>query len=221
MTQPSPAKGVPPSEDAAPDEPASSGAVVIPMTGRVLLSRHASGDPAAFRQLVQAYAKPIYGILAGSGVPTDERDDLFQEIFVKVHRAASRNMPSGPVRPWLFTIAVNTVRDHLRRQKVRSIVSLDGRIDRDAPDASSSADPGAVAVAKETAGFLAGHIARLPLNQREALMLCSVQGLSVKEAAEVLGAPADTVKTRLRRARLALAEAVQRRKRIAAREGSS
>ncbi|MFK7984809.1 MAG: RNA polymerase sigma factor [Sandaracinaceae bacterium] len=203
MTQPSPVKGAPPPEDAAPDARSQSGAVVIPMTGRVLLSRHANGDRDAFRQLVQAYAKPIYGILAGSGVPADERDDLFQEIFVKVHRAAGRRMPTGPVRPWLFTIAVNTVRDHLRRQKVRSIVSLDGRVDRDAPDASTSADPRAVAVAKETAGFLAGHIARLPLNQHEALMLCSVQGLSIREAAGVLGAPVDTVKTRLRRARLA------------------
>lgn len=60
---------------------------------------------------------------------------------------------------------------------------------------------------------------RLPLEQREALILCAVDGLEVAEAAEALGIPIDTVKTRLRRARLALVEARTRLSTLQAREG--
>ena len=60
----------------------------------------------------------------------------------------------------------------------------------------------------------------LPLEQREALVLCAVEGMELAEAARVLGAPIDTVKTRLRRARLALAEARARVGLVESREGS-
>ena len=181
------------------------------MTDRVLLERHARGDEDAFTQLVKTYAHPIYGYLAASGVPATDREDLFQEVFVKVHRAVGRRMPAGPVRPWLFRIAVNTARDHFRRRKVRSIVTLDERAGHDATDHDASRDPSLLAQARETAAFLDAHIARLPLAQREALLLCGVQGLALKDAAVALDAPVDTVKTRLRRARRTLADVLQRR----------
>ena len=197
-------EGQPRSGERAPAE-------VIPITSdpdRDVLERHHGGDRAAFAQLMKNYANPIYGYMTRSGVAPGDRDDLFQEVFCKVHQASKTKMPTGPVRPWMFRIAVNTVRDHFRRKKVRAVVTLDAE---PAKDESAPDSPQASAEAKETARFLEEEIQKLPLAQREALLLSSVAGLGIRDAASVLGEPAETVKTRLRRARAALARAMSRR----------
>jgi len=198
--------------------PPEEAAAVVPLSDRVLLERHARGDAGAFAQLMKTYANPIYGYLVRSGIRPADRDDLFQQVFEKVHRASQRQLPDGAVRPWLFAIAANTVRDAYRRAKVRSIVELD-----EAPGAqepSLEAGPDERAERAQELSFLDREIAKLPIDQREALLLCAVEGLAAKDAAEALGVPVNTVKTRVRRARLALAAAAQRRQTIEAREGA-
>ena len=191
---------------------------MVPISDRVLLERHVNGDGEAFAQLMRTYANPIYGYLARSGIRPADRDDLFQEVFCKVHRAALKGLPDGPVRPWLFTIAVNTVRDSFRRAKVRSIVKLDEKAGADVPAAVTP--PDRAAEHAETLSFLDREIAKLPDDQREALLLCTVEGLSLEDASAALGAPVNTLKTRIRRARLTLADAMRRRKKIEEREGA-
>ncbi|MGE0787705.1 MAG: RNA polymerase sigma factor [Sandaracinaceae bacterium] len=191
---------------------------MVPLSDRVLLERHARGDRDAFAQLMNIYASRVYGYLARAGVRPADRDDLFQDIFVKVHRASMQQLPDGAVRPWLFAIAVNAVRDAHRKTKVRSIVSLDERAGANEPAKSSRADQ--IAEGDELAAFLDDQIERLPLEQREALLLVSVEGLDLEDAAAALEAPVNTVKTRVRRARLALAEAMARRNRTMEREGT-
>lgn len=177
-------------------------------TGRSLLEQHHRGDRSAFGAFMKSYTSGVYGYLSRTGVPLSDRDDLFQEVFCKVHQGSKKRMPPGPVRPWVYRIAVNTVRDHFRRRKVRSIVKLDA-----ASEAEESGEAGAERAleAKQTATFLERELQKLPLAQREALLLSSVAGLGIQGAAEALSEPAETVKTRLRRARLALAESMTRR----------
>ena len=95
----------------------NQGARVIAISERVLLERHRRGDPDAFSALVTAFRAPVFGYLTRCGVSAADRDDLFQEVFLRVHRAAGPNgtseLPTGPVAPWLFTIAVNLVRTGL------------------------------------------------------------------------------------------------------------
>ena len=93
---------------------------VVPISDRALLERHRKGDRDAFAQLMNTYANSIYGYLARSGIQPADRDDVFQDVFEKIHRASETAMPTGAVRPWVFTIVVNTVRDSFRRAKVRS-----------------------------------------------------------------------------------------------------
>src|SRR5687767_5732024 len=88
-------------------EPSGESADVVPLSDRVLLERHGRSDPQTFAQLVRMYSGSVYGYLARLGVPESERDDLFQEVFCKVHRFAARNLPDGAVKPWLLAIAVN------------------------------------------------------------------------------------------------------------------
>lgn len=177
-------------------------------SGRVLLEKHHRGDRMAFGAFMKSYSSGVYGYLSRTGVPVNDRDDLFQEVFCKVHQGSMKSMPVGPVRPWVYRIAVNTVRDHFRRRKVRSIVKLDA-----ASGGEESGEAGAERAfeAKQTATFLERELQKLPLAQREALLLSSVEGLGIQGAAAALGEPPETVKTRLRRARLALAESMMRR----------
>jgi len=180
------------------------------------LLRHAQGDPDAFAQIVTMYSSPIYGYLTRCGVHPAERDDLFQDILIKVHRAATEHPPTGPARPWLFTIAVNTVRSHFRKAKVRKVVQL--QADPAKAESAPSHTPEADVATRQTVSWLEAEIRKLPLDQREVLVLCAVQGVDQKEVAATLDMPVNTVKTKLRRARLALAEARCRRQLVASRE---
>jgi len=173
-----------------------------------LLLRHLEGDEDAFAELVQRYRAPVYSYLVRCGVAPDDRDDLFQEIFIRVHRAAASYDTGRPLHPWIFTIVANTVRTHLRRQRVRSLV---GSVEETAEPVAG--DPGAerVAAGRQTMAWLERQIEKLPLARREVLILACVENRPLQEIAGVLGIPLWTVKTHLRRARLNLAEELARR----------
>jgi RNA polymerase sigma-70 factor (ECF subfamily) len=150
----------------------------------------------------------VYSYLVRTGVAVADRDDLFQDIFIRVHRAAASYDPTRPLHPWLFTVVANAVRNHLRRRRVRSLVGPAGGITEPA-----TTGPGAerVAAARQTVAWLEERIRALPLERREVLLLACVESLPLQEVAAVLGLPLATVKSHLRRARLTLAEELARR----------
>lgn len=172
------------------------------------LRRHCDGDPEAFAVLVAEYRRPVYSYLLRCGVTAEDRDDLFQVIFLKIHRSTAQYQPERPSHPWIFTIVANEVRTYWRRRKVRALVfaSLEAHEPADpAPDGDR------VVQARETVAWLEEEIRALPLAQREVLILASLEGRPLGEVAEVLGFPVNTVKTHLRRARLSLSERLARR----------
>ncbi|ODT66166.1 MAG: RNA polymerase subunit sigma [Pelagibacterium sp. SCN 63-23] len=126
----------------------------------------------------------------------DHADDLVQDCL---ERAISRRglfRPHGPLRPWLFTILTNLHRNGLRSQRRRG-KSLD--ID-DLPDLGIPApQTGHLALAE-----LARAIETLPLDQKEALLLVTLEGLAYAQAAAILQIPQGTLMSRLGRARAAL-----------------
>ncbi len=173
-----------------------------------LLTDHGNGDREAFRELVERYRGPVYSYLVRSGVASEDRDDLFQEVFLRVHRGAPTYQPGLPLHPWLFTIVANTVRTYHRRHRVQQLVRAQPpTIDPPAPDPDSQRS----AEARETVAWLEGEIARLPVLRREVLLLVGLEGMALKETAKALGLPLGSVKTHLRRARITLAEALARR----------
>lgn len=177
---------------------------VVNLDERNWLARHCRGDRDAFAQLMNAYQSSVYGYLVRCGVPSASRDDVFQEIFVKIHLAAASYQPSRPLRPWLFTIAANNVRNHLRdesRRRGSGSVDVDSR-------PSSDHGPQTLAEIDETVAWLEQALPRLPLEQREVLLLGSVAGLRLQDIATVLEIPLNTVKTLTRRARMGLAKAL-------------
>lgn len=173
-----------------------------------LLLRHLAGDENAFSELVHRYRAPVFSYLVRCSVAPDDRDDLFQDIFIRVHRAAASYDSERPLHPWLFTIVANTVRNHLRRQRVRSIV---GAVDEVAEPAAGSPGAERVAAGRQTMAWLEQQIEKLPLARREVLILSCVENMPLRQIAGVLDLPLGTVKTHLRRARLNLAEELARR----------
>jgi RNA polymerase sigma-70 factor (ECF subfamily) len=179
------------------------GLKVVDLAELQWLPRHARGDAAAFPELMAAYQAPVWNYLGRCGVVPQLREDLFQDIFLKIHQSAPSYRASWPLRPWIFTIAANALRNHVRdRQRYRQYFVPDEM--PDPPDPQPHADDGA-AIA-ETKAWLDGAIGELPFSQREVLTLVTIEGLPLKEVAAILRISQNTVKTRLRRARLKLAD---------------
>ena len=176
-----------------------------------LLVAHREGDREAFSQLVARYRRPVFGYLVRCGVPEHDRDDLFQEIFIKIHQSADRYDAARPLHPWLFTVVANTVRTYLRKQRLRSYFVWEpasADVPDDAPDAE------ALASAQQTKAWLEQAIQALPVPQREVLILATIENLPLKDIASILEMPINTVKTHVRRARMRLVESYERRTRV-------
>jgi len=175
---------------------------IINMEERRWLTKHLSGDSAAFPKLVQAYRRPIYSYLVRCGLNQSTRDDLFQEIFLKIHKSADSYNPSQPLSPWIFTIAVNTFRNYKREkyQQYSEVIALDETEELHNNDPT----PDKIAHFTQTLEWLEIAITKLPSEQAEALTLTSIQGLKLKEVAEILERPVATIKTHIRRARQTL-----------------
>lgn len=181
---------------------------MVDLEERAWLARHSRGDRDAFPALLAAYRRPVYSYLVRTGVAEPDRDDVFQTIFLKFHATAASYDPARPLRPWLFTIVANTVRSHFRARPVPFAASADD----DPPDAPDPVPgPERIVEARETIAWLEDALRALPLPQRQVLLLTTYAGLGQQEVAVALDLPLNTVKTHLRRARLALAAGLARR----------
>lgn len=170
---------------------------------RKWLAQHLAGDKQAFAKLMQAYRKPIYSYLVRCGLDKNQRDDLFQDIFFKIHKSAHSYNQQKRLSPWLFTLAVNTVRNHIRDQKPdEKHLSLVEEVSLKLVDRSPS--PEKTIQSQEMIYWLQQAMNKLPVVQSEALNLAIIQGMKIKQVAEILKLPENTVKTHVRRARQSL-----------------
>jgi RNA polymerase sigma-70 factor (ECF subfamily) len=167
------------------------------------MDRYACGDAQAFSALHQAlYPRLLAYLTRMSGSPV-LADDLLQETFLRIHRARSTFAPGGAVIPWAYAIARNVHIDHARSAKLRATERLPSdpgleTVDRGGADAESTA------IAAEAARAVERVLARIPASQRDAFVLIRYEGLSVQDAAAILGTTATAVKLRAFRAYEAL-----------------
>lgn len=167
------------------------------------MERYACGDGGAFRFLHAALFPRILAFLTRLTGSTTLADDLAQETFLRMHRARSTFARGGAVLPWAYAIARNVHIDHTRSRRLRSEERLpsDPGLEPPDPDGSDAED---LAIASELARTVERVLARLPPAQREAFVLIRYEGLSVSDAAAVLGATETAVKLRAFRAYEAL-----------------
>ncbi|WP_373046456.1 RNA polymerase sigma factor [Vulgatibacter sp.] len=158
----------------------------------------ARGDEAALACLVERHRRRVYALLLRSTGSSADADDLFQELWIRVVRAAGSFDPTQRFSPWLYRIAVNLVRDAARRRIARPWdVTGDGEL----PESGEAGPaPDLLAAAGQEAQALHEAIAALPAGQREVLVLRYLEGLGEREVAEAAGIPPGTVKSRLHHA---------------------
>jgi RNA polymerase sigma-70 factor (ECF subfamily) len=166
-----------------------------------LMQRIAQGHQEAFRLLVERWEKAIFGFAYQMLHSVEESEDLSQDVFLRVYAQAKRYRPAGRFRSWLFRIAGNLARSRLRRRRVVGWVSFDAsRHDR----ADARPLPDADLKRQRLQQAVQGALAKLPVRQREAVVLRRYQGLSYKEIAEVMDTTNAAVESLLQRAAAAL-----------------
>ncbi|MFF4339514.1 RNA polymerase sigma factor SigM [Kitasatospora sp. NPDC001540] len=174
-------------------------------TDAELLARHTAGDPDAFGLLVHRHRDRLWAVAVRTLGDREEAADALQDALVSAFRAAAGFQGRSAVTTWLHRIVVNACLDRARRSAVRRAEPLDQRPGGTAERALGSAE-GAERHAEraETRREVAEALAELPAEQRAALVLVDMQGYPVAEAAEVLGVPVGTVKSRCARGRARL-----------------
>ncbi|NHC47384.1 RNA polymerase sigma factor SigM [Motilibacter aurantiacus] len=173
---------------------------------RELLDRHRQGDPDAFGEVVRRHRNRLWAVALRTAGDPEEAADALQDALVSAFRAGRGSSASGyrgeaAVTTWLHRVVVNACLDRARRRRARDTVPL--------PTAESGEDlvpaPGDPVGAREDAVDIATALATLPPDQRAAIVLVDVQGIAVRDAAELLGVAEGTVKSRCSRGRARLA----------------
>lgn len=177
----------------------------------------ANGDAKAFECLYDRHALGSWRFILRSVRVQALADDLAQDVWFAVARAAANYEPRAKFRTWLFTIAHNTVVDHFRA--VRPTVSLDAPVDGAGTEAAldyaqelhanSGFGPLRRLESKEQAMAFLAAIAELPAEQRDAFLLQAEAGMDLAEIAAATGVSFETAKSRLRYARKRLRERLQ------------
>jgi RNA polymerase sigma-70 factor (ECF subfamily) len=159
------------------------------------------GDPIAAAAFIRSTQADVWRFVAAL-VDSGAADDLTQETYLRALRALERFEARASARTWLLGIARRVCADHIRatvraRRLMNRMAALAPRAMVDDADPSASMAAGAL-------------LAQLSPQHREAFSLTQVVGLSYQEAADVLGVPIGTVRSRVARARDDLVQAVRR-----------
>jgi len=160
-----------------------------------LLQRIAErADPAAFRELYEAYGPRVKAYMMRQGADAGTAEDLAQETLLTVWRKAALYAGDrGSMTTWVFAIARNLRIDRLRREVPWQELP-EGRL----TEASSEPLPDEAMAEKERQERVQAALAELPPEQKDVVILAYLEGLSHSEIAERLGLPLGTVKSRMR-----------------------
>lgn len=167
-----------------------------------LLARVAEGDHDAFTELMRAHEDRVFSVCLRIVGDRERALDATQETFLTVFRKASQFQGRSALGTWIYRIAVNRCYDDLRKVKRQRSDPLPEHTD---PPDDTALD------AMESAGLrpeLRRALMSLPPDFRAAVVLSDIEGFSMPEAAEALGVPVGTVKSRVFRARRLLAQAL-------------
>ena len=178
------------------DAPARSPRPAAELEDRLLLQAHLNGDPAAFTELVRRHRDRLWAVAMRTLGDREEASDALQDALISAFRNAASYRGEAAVTTWLHRVVVNACLDRVRRRKARPSVPLG-----DLEISTSRDDQAAV----EARIIVHAALARLPEQQRLAIVLVDLQELSVAEAAAVLGVAEGTIKSRCSRGRTELA----------------
>ena len=179
-----------------------------------LIVRSQRGDVNAFNQLIERYQQTTYGVVFRMVGNADVAADVTQDAFIAAFRGIQGFRGGTSFRAWLLRIASNMACDHWRRTQRHPAESLDALTDED--ELHPASDLGAlveIGIEKNPEEYLLNQelqaliqrgLQEIPLDQRVAVVLCDIQGLSYEEIAETTQATLGTVRSRIARGRARL-----------------
>ncbi|GAB3592542.1 RNA polymerase sigma factor SigM [Angustibacter peucedani] len=169
-------------------------------TDAELLAAHVEGDVDAFGELVRRHRDRLWAVAVRTLGDREEAADALQDALVSAYRRAGSYRGEAAVTTWLHRVVVNACLDRVRRRASRPTVALPEQEPADRHDDHAST---------EVAIDVRAALEQIPEHQRQALVLVDMHGLSVAEAAQVLGVAEGTVKSRCARGRAALLPLLQ------------
>jgi RNA polymerase sigma-70 factor (ECF subfamily) len=177
-----------------------------------LVKRVQKGDKGAFDLLVLKYQHKIVNLVMRYVRDPELALDITQEAFIKAYRALPRFRGDSAFYTWMYRIAVNTAKNHLAAQRRRP---MDVELDLQDPEQydlhsklKETDTPEGVTLGKELQETVERAIAALPEDLRTAIILRELEGMSYEEIAQTMECPVGTVRSRIFRARDAIAKKV-------------
>lgn len=175
-----------------------------------LVARVQRGDKRAFDLLVLKYQRKIMRLLSRMIRDPGDVEDVAQEAFIKAYRALPQFRGDSAFYTWLYRIAINTARNWqaaaARRPSVPNVIETeDGETFSQIDNLTDISTPESLAASKQIVQTVNAAIDALPEELRTAIVLREVEGLSYEDIAQTMGCPIGTVRSRIFRAREAIA----------------
>lgn len=176
----------------------------------ILVERVQRGDKHAFELLVIKYQRKILRLLSRLIRDQSEIEDVAQEAFIKAYRALPQFRGDSAFYTWLYRIAINTAKNHLvasgrRPSSPSEFETEDGETFDETDTLSDNNTPESVLASREIAETVNAAIEALPEELRSAIVLREIEGMSYEDIATAMGCPIGTVRSRIFRAREAIA----------------
>lgn len=180
----------------------------------LLVDRVKRGDMHAFEMLVVKYQRRIQRLVARMVRDPEQVEDIAQETFIRAYRALPQFRGESAFYTWLYRIAVNTAKKTLMDMKRDPVVTESALASRGESsetyslenELSTAETPEAVLASREVAQAVNAAIEALPEDLRQAIVLREIEGLAYEEIASVMNCPIGTVRSRIFRAREAIAQ---------------
>jgi RNA polymerase sigma-70 factor (ECF subfamily) len=183
---------------------------------RPLIQALCAGDEAAFRELVETYQDQVYNTALGIVQNPADAEDVAQEVFIQVFRSIHTFKGDAKLSTWLYRIATTRSLDLLRSRKskkrfgyIKRLLGDDNQPEIELPDYDH---PGVALERKEDAARLFRAIQQLPDNQKIALVLHKMEGLSYQEISHIMQTSLPAVESLMHRARQNLKKLLQKEK---------
>jgi RNA polymerase sigma-70 factor (ECF subfamily) len=175
-----------------------------------LVARVQRGDKKAFDLLVLKYQRKIMRLLSRMIRDPAEVEDVAQEAFIKAYRALPQFRGDSAFYTWLYRIAINTARNWLasngrRPSTPNALENEDGETFNETDNLSDISTPESMVASREIAETVNAAIQGLPEELRTAIVLREIEGMSYEDIAQSMGCPIGTVRSRIFRAREAVA----------------
>lgn len=180
-----------------------------------LVERAQRGDKQAFDLLVIKYQRKLARLLSQFIRDSAEVEDVTQETFVKAYRSLSSFRGESAFYTWLYRIGINAAKNFLVAQKRRASATTNGFDIEDAENFEEGAQlrelntPESALMSRQIAQTVHQTLEALPEELRTAITLREIEGLSYEEIANIMNCPTGTVRSRIFRAREAIADKLQ------------